>query len=294
MELRLLEIFCRVVEEGGFSQAAESLNLTQPTVSIHIKTLEDALSTRLLDRLGRKVVPTKEGTILYRYAKEIVRLKEEASQSLKEFGGSVQGNLTIGASTIPGEYILPQKIAEFKRLYPGVFPSLTIADTEKISHMVLDGRVDIGVVGSTIKDKNLLPQKFVSDEIVLAAPSSFEKSRISREELARMPLVVREKGSGTRMETERAIREAEIEPEELNIVAEMGSTQALVGAVRSGLGLAFMSRLAIKEYVKRKILKEVKIKGVVIERYFHIITHSKRSPSPATRKFRAFLLGKEV
>ncbi len=290
MELRLLEIFCRVVEEGGFSQAAESLNLTQPTISIHIRTLEETLSTRLLDRLGRKVVPTKEGAILYRYAKEIVRLKEEASQSLKEFGGSVQGILTIGASTIPGEYILPQRIAEFRRLYPGVFTSLTIADTEKVSHMVSDGRVDIGVVGSVIKDKHLLLERFVSDEIVLAAPSSFKKSRVSREELSHIPLVVRERGSGTRMETERAIREAGIEPERLNIVAEMGSTQALVGAIKSGLGLAFMSKLAIHEHVRRKMLKEVKIRGVSIERYFHIITHSKRSPSPATRKFKEFLL----
>ena len=132
MELRYLEIFCKVVELKSFSKAADELFLTQPTISNHIKALEDEVGIQLLDRLGRNVLPTKAGEVLYKYAREIVRLKSNAIQELNEFMGNVKGSLIIGGSTIPGEYILPEYIARFKKGYPNIAVTLRLGDTQDI------------------------------------------------------------------------------------------------------------------------------------------------------------------
>jgi DNA-binding transcriptional LysR family regulator len=169
MELRYLEIFCKVLELRSFSKAAGALRLTQPTVSIHIKALEEEFKTRLLDRLGRTVTPTRAGEILYKYARDIVRLKQEAIESLGEFSGKIKGALTVGASTIPGEYILPALITRFKKSYPNVAPALKVGDTMDIYNMVIEGAVDVGVVGSQIKDRNIISKRFLEDELILVA-----------------------------------------------------------------------------------------------------------------------------
>ncbi len=294
MELRYLEIFYRVVECGSFSRAAEELHLTQPTVSIHVKALEDELSTRLLDRLGKTVVPTQAGRILYKFAKEIVRLKEEARTSLEEFGGRIKGRLSIGASTIPGEYILPSIISRFRENYPDVIPLIRVGDTMDIYGMVLHGEVDIGVVGSPLRDKNIVSREFLEDELVLVAPRDFERTAITKEELLELPLVQREMGSGSRASLEASLRDSGIDSDDLKVVGEMGSTQALIRAVSAGMGLAFVSHLAIRENVEQGLLRTVRIDDLRIKRNFYIITHRMRSFSPICRTFLDFLLNQPL
>jgi DNA-binding transcriptional LysR family regulator len=289
MELRYLEIFCKVVEQKSFSKAAEALSLTQPTVSIHIRALEDEFKTKFLDRLGRTVAPTRAGEILYRYARDIVRLKEEAEGSLGEFSGKITGGLMVGASTIPGEYILPALMSKFKKVYPKVVPVLRVSDTRGIYGMVLTGEVDVGVVGSQIKDRNIISKRFLDDELILVAPASFKGARVSRAGLKNVPVIVRERGSGTRATLEAALNKNGIDIERLNVAGEMGSTRALIEAVRSGMGLSFISRRAVKEDIRRGLLRGIEIKGLRIKRNFHIITHRLRANSPICKAFIEFL-----
>jgi DNA-binding transcriptional LysR family regulator len=289
MELKYIEIFCTVVELKSFSKAAQALHLTQPTISVHIKALEDEFSTKLLDRLGRTILPTQDGEILYRYAKEIVTLKENARRAMERVTGTVSGKLIIGASTIPGEYILPQLLAKFKQACPGVFPTLRIGDSNGIYESVLRGTVDLGIIGTAVKDKNIITQKFLGDEIILAAPATCKTSMLNKDEVKTVPLLMREKGSGSRSTIEEHLNRIGITSDSLNIVAEIGSSQALIRAVKSGMGLAFTSRLSVLDEIERGTLKAVKVKGLLVHRDFHVITHRLRFNSLICRSFIDFL-----
>jgi DNA-binding transcriptional LysR family regulator len=289
MELRYIEIFCTVVELKSFSKAAQALRLTQPTISVHIKALEDEFSTKLLDRLGRTILPTQDGEILYRYAKEIVTLKENARRAMERVTGTVSGKLIIGASTIPGEYVLPQLLAKFKQAYPDVFPTLRIGDSNDIYESVLRGTVDLGVIGTAVKDKNIITQKFLGDEIILAAPATSKVAALNKDEIKTVPLLMREKGSGSRSTIEEHLNRIGVTPDSLNIVAEIGSSQALIQAVKSGMGLAFTSRLSVLDEIERGTMKAVNFKGLLVRRDFHVITHRLRFNSLICRSFIDFL-----
>ncbi|MBI5234597.1 MAG: LysR family transcriptional regulator [Deltaproteobacteria bacterium] len=293
MELKYLDIFCKVAELRSFTKAAEALYLTQPTVSIHMKTLEDEiLGTRLFDRAGRTVVPTPAGAVLYNYAREIVRLKDEAKQALDQFAGKMTGRLRIGASTIPGEYILPALISRFKGFYPEVVPVLKIADTMDITKQLLNADVEIGVVGAFVKDKAIASREFLEDELVLVGSVDFKKTRLDASELKDVPLVLRERGSGSRAALETFLKKRGVDINSLNIVSEMGSTQAMRQAVRTGLGLSYLSRLAVKEDLDNGHIKEVKVKDFSVKRRFYIITRRNRQGSPVAGTFINFLLEK--
>jgi len=276
MELKYIEIFCAVVELKSFSKAAQALRLTQPTISIHIKALEEEFSTKLLNRLGRTVQPTQDGEILYRYAREIVNLKENARIAMERVSGAVSGKLTIGASTTPGEYIIPRLLARFKTIFPDILPTLKIADSNDIYESVLAGEVDLGIIGTAIKDKNIVTRKFLDDELILVAPSSYKASSLQKDELKKAPLLVRETGSGSRVSIEEQLKKVGLGLDDLNIVAELGSSQALIQAVKSGMGLAFLSSLSVSDGIGQKTLKSVKLKGISITRNFYIITHRLR------------------
>ena len=289
MELKYIEIFCAVAELKNFSKAAQALHLTQPTVSIHIKSLEDEFSTRLFDRMGRTVLLTQAGEILYRYAKEIVQLKENARLAMENLEGTMSGRLIIGASTIPGEYILPSFLARFKDSYPGIFPALKIGDSSDIYKSVLEGEVDVGIVGAVIRDSNIVSRKFLDDELVLVSSATLKSSPLDTGALKKIPLLVREPGSGSRGTLEKHLKKIGLAIEDLNVVAEVGSSQALIQAVESGMGMAFISRLSIVREIENKVLKTVQLKRIKIKRNFYIITHRLRFKSRICETFIEFL-----
>src|SRR3990167_7380905 len=280
MELRYLEIFCKVVELKSFSKAAEALFLTQPTISNHIKALEDEAGIQLLDRLGRNVLPTKAGEILYSYAKEIVKLKSNAAQELNKFMGNVKGSLIIGGSTIPGEYILPEYIAQFKKAHPDVAVTLRLGDTQDITDMVMDGSIEMGVIGSKADDKRIDCREFLKDELALVASAKHFKgikSQIDIKELKKLPFIIREKGSGSKKNG--------VSMEDLNIAAEVGSTEAVKQSVRAGIGVSFISLFAVKDEIPRKTLRRISIKGFHVSRHFYIATDKARAISPICQSF---------
>jgi DNA-binding transcriptional LysR family regulator len=293
MDIHALEVFCRIMETRSFSRAAEAVSLTQPTVSGHIKNLEEEAGTRLFDRLGKEIRPTRAGEILYRYATEILRLRTAALQALDEHKGRLRGNLLIGGSTIPGEYILPTLLTRFKARYPEIALTLRIGGSREVVAAVAEGEYEVGMVGARFEDPKLKYVRFAGDEIVLAVPAGHpwaSRRRVSLADVARGPLILREPGSGTRRATEEAFARARVKPAEGAVVAELGSNEAVRQAVRGGAGCSFISRRAIEEELKHGALAAVPVEGLKLTRDFYMVTHRRRSRSPAGEAFRKFLL----
>jgi len=289
MELRYLDVFCKVFELKSFSRAAERLLLTQPTISAHIKSLELDLGLVLFDRLGREVLPTKAGLLLYRYASEIGRLNREARQAVSRLSGRLSGGLEIGGSTIPGEYILPYSIGRFRQKCPDVLVSLHVADSRDIATMVGDGRLELGVVGTDLQNSQLESRPLSEDELVLIASPDFPFDEIPDEKISGLPFITRERGSGSWESLEKTFMKKGIDANRLNIVAEMGSTEAVKSGVRSGLGLSVVSMFAVREDLARGSLKSVKIKGLPVQRKIYVVTHRLKTKSPVCEAFIEFL-----
>jgi DNA-binding transcriptional LysR family regulator len=292
MDLRQLEVLCKIVEFKSFSRAAEAIYLTQPTVSGHIKTLEEEVGTRLLDRLDKEVVPTRAGLILYRYGRKILELRHEARQALDHFLGSLQGELLIGGSTIPGEYVLPGLVVEFRCRSPHVTVSLRIGDTRRIVRAVGEGEVELALVGARPQESRVELRPFMRDEVVLVVAPGHpwaERGEVSPEDLKRQAFVWRERGSGTRDAIERGLAELGIAASQIGAAAEMGSTEAMRQAVRAGLGPAFVSRRAVGEDLASGRLVEVKVASMRLEREFFVATQRGRTRSPVAQAFLEFL-----
>ena len=292
MDLRRLEIFVKVAELASFSRAAEALFLTQPTVSEHVRALEDELGVQLLDRLGRGTTPTRAGTLLLGYALRMLTLAREAVQAIEQFQGRVSGELTIGGSSIPGEYVVPALIGAFRGKYPDVRISLLIGSSREVQQWVEEGRVEIGVVGAAPSGRPLQARQLMDDEIVVVVgadhPWSTRKT-VSLDELKAEPMIVRERGSGSRETFERALEGVGLDLGAFRIVGEMASTQAIKQAVRAGVGLSLISRRAVLDECRARLLVCVTIRDLTISRAFHLVTHRDRSRSPLAQAFLAFL-----
>ncbi|MGW8221712.1 MAG: selenium metabolism-associated LysR family transcriptional regulator [Syntrophobacteria bacterium] len=293
MDLRRLEVFCKVYELKSFSRAGKACLLSQPTVSEHIRHLETHLNVRLFDRLGREVAPTRAGEILYNYARRMLNLKREASLTLERYRGKMSGDLELGGSTIPGQYILPSLIGRFKDNFADIFIKLVIADTMKITNMVLDGGLELGVVGAKMKNNKLQFEQLFDDELVLAVSPDHrwaKRSAIRLEELPQAPFIMREQGSGTRMAMLEILEQAGLESQKLKVVAEMGSTDAIRQAIKARVGVSILSNRAIADELQFDQLCHIPVKGLSLTRHFYLVTHKKRSRSPLGQAFVDYLI----
>jgi DNA-binding transcriptional LysR family regulator len=292
MDLRRLEIFAKVAELGSFSRAAEALFLTQPTISEHVRALEDELGVQLLDRLGRGATPTPAGQLLLAYARRMLTLSREAHQALERFQGRMSGELVVGGSTIPGEYVLPALVGQFKAKYPDISISLLIGSTRQVSDWLDEGRVEVGVVGARPAARTLAARELMADELVVVVAATHPWARrgtITLADLQTEPMVVRERGSGSRDAVEHALHEAGIAPATLRVVGEMGSTQAVKQAVRAGVGIALISRRAVEDECRAGLLACVKVKDLRVARAFYLVTHRDRTRSPLAQAFVEFI-----
>ena len=289
VDLKLLEIFCCVYEERSFSRAAERLGLTQPTISEHIKTLERDFKTPLFDRIGRRIRPTGAGDLLYSRGHSIVEMKQSVEEVMRHYLDGAQGQLRIGASNIPGEYLLPRVIGRFHQTHPNVRVIVNIGDSEQIIDGVADGNYEIGFVGSRPRQPGLEIEKFASDRLVLAVPRSKEWANVrdvALAELMRMPLLVREPGSGTRVELENWLHAHGAALADFNIVAEMGSTAAIKEAIRENVGASMMSDLAVAADVAAGRMGIVSIREIgTLERDFFRVVDPRRTESPLRGAF---------
>lgn len=291
MDIRRLEAFAKVYELGSFSKAANDLYLSQPTISTHVAGLESELGVVLFDRMGRKVLPTQAADVLYAYAGKVFENIEAAQAEIAALQERISGEFSIGGSTIPAHYLLPDLVAEFHKSYPEVAISLKVGDTEKIVDMVASGELICGMVGAELDRQDLEFIRLFEDQMVVIAAPEFIKQtgEISAKRLLGYPWVNREQGSGTRRAIEKALDTAGADARSMNVVMTVESTQAVIQFVRAGLGVSATSRIAAKEYLDSGRLVEVPIKGLAMERWFYLVRHRRRHFFPAVRRFIDFI-----
>jgi DNA-binding transcriptional LysR family regulator len=298
MDMKHLETFCKVAEIGSFSRAGEAIYLTQPTVSGHIASLEQQVGLKLFDRLGRRVALTNGGQVFYRYAKEILRLRDEAINAIYEFSHLLKGRITIGGSTIPGEYFLPKVMGRFQTEVPGISISLLIADSQQIIAMLRAGEIEVGVVGMRFDGEGVDAHPLFRDRVIicasaqhpLALAASHGRGEVSWEELRAAPLLIRERGSGTRKAFEQQVAAAGLRIDDFRIVGEMGSSTAVKEGVKAGIGLGIISDLAVREEIEGKSITEVHVHGhPALARDFFAVVAVGRDLSPPARRFLEFL-----
>jgi DNA-binding transcriptional LysR family regulator len=290
MTFRQLESFLAVAREGSFSRAALRIHLSQPTLSEHIHELERELGVALFDRRGRRVTLTDAGRVFAPHAAHIVAAAGDARQAVTELDGLAQGTLLVGASTTPGIYVLPRVVAAFEQRYPGVTLSLSIANSRVIEERVRAEELDVGVVGGHVlgPGERCLTAGLVDELVLITSPRHpwARRAPISRRELATERLLIREPGSATRHVMERALQQAGVAPTR---TIELNHTEAIKQSVMAGLGVAFVSRHAVRVEVLARQLAVVPVRGLRIRRHFHVIQGERRTLGARARAFLALL-----
>lgn len=292
MDIWQLNIFCKVVELKSFSKAGNNIHLSQPTVSSHIKDLEEHFDCRLIDRLGKEALPTKAGELLYKHAKKIISMRDKTEMALAEFKGEKRGHLVVGGSTIPGGYILPGIIGKFINKYPEVTIALEISDTEKIISNIGQGLIEIAITGAKSNDKNITQEAVFEDEMVLIVNADHKwcaKKSITPDMIMTEPFIMREEGSGTLKSIQLSFENAGFDHTQLNIIATMGNTAAISQGIKSNVGISIMSPKAVVDDLKEGRLKALEINGVDLKRNFYLTTHKNRTKSPLCISFESLI-----
>jgi DNA-binding transcriptional LysR family regulator len=278
MDIHHLRVFATVFRNRSFSKASEELHLTQPTISDHVKALEEELHCRLFDRLGRSIVPTKEADILYSHAAEIIEKADALKGLIGQFKKEITGELIVGASTIPGTYVIPRIIGGFKKRYPSVSFQIIETDSKGVIEKVLRHELLLGMVGAKMGHGQLTFTPVMEEELIaVSSPSLIKAHEMSLEELTSFPMILREEGSGTRKEFEKILEARGILLDALAVVGYFGSTDAVKQAVKAGLGISILSELAVRDELKYKLLKKIRVKGIQMKRKFYAVTHKKRT-----------------
>lgn len=294
MDLWQLYIFCKVVDLASFSKAGQAIHLSQPTVSSHVKDLEQHFGCPLIDRLSRQAVPTKAGQLLYSHARQLLAKRDEIETVMAEYQGLYKGRLVIGGSTIPGGYLLPKFIGGFNHAYPDIRISLLIGDSTDIAQMTLAGTIELGFVGARFNDPHLHETVLTRDTLKLIVPAHHiwaDRSSISIEALRREPMIIREAGSGTLQVIKKALAaKGYAFTEQFHIVAEIGNTAGIIGGIKSGLGVSILSSRAIEEELHSGGLKALEIQDLDLDRNIYLAEDRRRSLSPLARAFRDYVL----
>jgi DNA-binding transcriptional LysR family regulator len=293
LDLRKLEVFFWVAELKSFSHAAAHLSLRQPTVSVHIQELERALGAKVFNRIRGEVTLTALGQLLLGRARSVVALKQETVAAIEQFKGVLKGDLRVGGSNIPGEYVLPQKLGAFIKKHPEIKPVLRVGDSAGIVDDVLNGKVELGFVGFKSDDGRLTFQKMWQDEMVLAVSRAHpwtKRKAVDLKELRAQPFISRERGSGT-LESLRKLLRKKRQPAEklLKVTMELGSSEAIKEALIAGLGVSILSRTSIRRELDSGLLFEIPIRQLKMERDFYEVFHNRRPLSAVAQAFRSFL-----
>ncbi len=292
MDDHKLKVFCTVAETKSFSKASEIIHLTQPAVSLQIQALEEIYGTRLFDRSNNTVILTRAGSLLYKYAREILGLYSSAEKEIGEITGLVKGNLSIGASTTIANYLLPSVIVDFRKKYPKIRVNLQVGNTKGVMEFLNSGTIDIGLVEGEVQRQKIVVEKILTDELVLImSPAHHWAKRrdISISEITQEPFIVREEGSGTRQMIEKNLEKQGISPDDLKVSLVLGSTEAIKSAVEDGMGVSIISAWAAKKEIRHGILKTVTFKDIKLLRNFSLIYPKGYIKSHTVEQFLEFL-----
>ena len=291
MDTRQLQAFCEVVERKSFSLAAERLGVTQPAVSLQVRSLERRLGTQLLDRSGRRVEPTESGLKLYRSAQRLLALEEEILGELAdEATGALDGTFESGAATGPGGVVLSQILCQFAEAHPALHVALSVFDTQTIVERVADRTLQLGVVGAAPRHRGVEYEPFFHDTVVLACPPGhrFAERTVALSELKEEQLIVMQEGAGVRQMIEDELRRAGMRLRDLDVRVELGLQESVTSAVRGGFGVTFISRSSIEDDLAAGLLTEARVEGLELEREIHLVRASGRSETRAARAFLEF------
>jgi len=292
MNLQHVKTFCAIAAEGSFSHAADVLHLTQPTISAQIQALETQVGARVFERSAKGISLTQAGSVFHEYALQILELVERTEQAMDELRGLARGRLDVGASTIPGHYLLPRALAEFKQKIPTVEISLTVGNSHDIRMGVRDGGFELGVVGEQAREPRLAYEALTSDRLVAVVATTHplaSRAEITVAELVRQPMVMREHGSGTRGSFNRALQQAGFDPHALEILLELGSNEAVKSAVRAVPAVAVLSEWCVRDEVSQGLLKALPVRDLDLGRRFWLVRRANGYLSVASESFVTFL-----
>jgi DNA-binding transcriptional LysR family regulator len=291
MDTKQLVAFCAVVERRSFSQAADQLGVTQPAVSLQIRSLEQRVGQRLLDRSGRRVEPTEAGLRLYRGAQRLLAMEQQLLAELgDEAEGELKGRLEIGASTGPGGSVLPVILGEFQQLHPQVHVALTVSDTHTVVEQVARREVELGIVGVGGRQRGVTFEPFYRDEVVLAVPGGHKRAgkSLTVEELKAEPLVLMQEGAGIRQMIDDELRELGVRLRDLNVKLELGLQESARAAVLGGFGATFISRIAIEGDLAAGTLAVARVEGLEPARDVQLARATGRAETRVAQEFVAF------
>ncbi len=291
MDTRQLAAFCTVVERRSFSQAADRLGVTQPAVSLQVRSLEKRLGIQLLDRSGRRVEPTEAGWRLYRGAQRLLALEEQlVDEVVADSDGELGGDLRIGASTGPAAIAVPLLLCEFQRANPGVHVLLEVHDTQTVVERVAERQLELGIVGAARRHRGVRFEPFLSDEVILACPAghAFAGRTIPLDELREESLVVMQEGAGVRQIVEDELRGLGVRLRDLDVRLELGLQESVRSAVVAGFGVAFISRTAVESELAAGQLAEARVEGIDARRQISLARGTGRVPTRAADAFVGF------
>jgi DNA-binding transcriptional LysR family regulator len=289
MDTRQLAAFCAVVEKSSFSQAAEKLGVTQPAVSLQVRSLEERLGQTLLDRSGRRVEPTEAGLRLYRSAQRMLALEEQLYEEVAA-SGELQGTLAIGASTGPGAHLVPRLLCEFQRDHPELRVALFIWDTQTVSEKVAQRELELGIVGALRRNRSLEFEPLVRDEIVLAVPPGHPAAgdSVTVDDLREEMVISMQEGAGVRQVVDEELRRAGLRVRELEPKLELGLQESVKSAVAAGFGVTFISRTAIEGELAAGTLAMARVAGLEPARQIYVVRAKGRPPTRAAAAFLEF------
>lgn len=292
MNLKQLESFTLIIESRSFSQAAKKLFLTQPTISSHISLLEKELNTQLLIRTTKDVYPTEDGKKLYTYAKQILNLQ---STIFQEFNvKSEESNLlTLGASTIPEQYILPEVLPKYIRKNKSELKILQ-GDSSEVINKIINKEVEVGLVGTEIENSSLIFESFYKDKLVIIAPVTDKYIKMKEEgfhvkDLLKEPIIMREEGSGTRKEIREFLKAHNFDINKLNVIATLNSIEAIKKSVRNNMGISIVSNLAVEDFAKDNKVLVFEFKEMNMYRNLYIVRNKEMYMSKCALKFIKFI-----
>lgn len=287
MQLRQLEIFLAVAKRQSFSKAAEAMSLAQPTVSSHVRALETELGARLFVRSTKGLGLTEQGRLFYTYAAQIINFTERAESEVRAMEEQRQNRLAVSASSVPAQYLIPAVLPEVRRKHPSVCFCIREGDSTRAAEDVLNGEVELGIVGSEEPGANLKYLPVVEERLVLVTPDTPEfrelNGRLDAMTLQNLPFIAREEGSGTRKNTEALLRSMSVLPERMRVAAELPSTECVMRSVMNGLGVSIVSKLAADSCANSGGLLLFELDGPLARRWFYCVFREDMPVSPGAQ-----------
>ncbi|MEG1448630.1 MAG: selenium metabolism-associated LysR family transcriptional regulator [Oscillospiraceae bacterium] len=295
MEFTRLKTFIEVFEEKNFSKVAEKLYLSQPTVSCQIQKLEQDYGTIFFSRNGKSIEPTADGMVFYKYAKEMINMHQNLLYELGTNKELLAGVIRLGSSSVPQIYILPKIIKEFCMENPNINFEMTTTDSENVIKQIIDGYISLGIVGAKVQSKHIEYIELMKDRLVLALPKSYKDKykpydKISIDDFRKIPLILREGGSGTRIFLEEFLNGNNITIDTLNIRVKTTLNNTVINLIKEDVGGSIISDIAIKDEIESGEIIPIEIDGLEMIRSFYFAIHKSRVLSPICEEFKNYIM----